>query len=1041
MNMISTGAFLLETDASTKQNELVKKLTSAWEKKNSKKARAGGASLMALSLAACGGEDDTPFSAADVSAAEAAAATAALTGADGTVYASVDAAVTSNDAAVAEAAKAEVDITTDNQAAIDAAVAAVDLTTDNATAIADAVSAATGGSFASIDALYSAYDSASNPAAVSLSLTTSADILSGTTSNDTFTGTTATYAAGDVIADSSSTDNDTFNITVTANDDLDGSIVNVENINVLIDQFTNTDYTMSVSGVSAGSNVTFDVVKVGSTVSAISVSDMDSITLTTSDDILDIDIDTDADVDLKIVAGWTGTGDEIDITDTGAGAMDTLHVTSADDVDIVLDIAGNVDELLTVVSAGDASIDVIAADAVNVTTADEALLVDIDGAETLTISSAGTGAGSTVKSSITTADTLDTINISGNGAATTLTVTAGQASVNTINISGDQTVQVEVSGADHDALAEKLTVVDSSTAGTSRIDFTAVSTSGALDTRGIGADEIELSADFGTAGETLTVASGQKFVISTTQNDAGTLTFTSALASASTNTLTLEFDDNDDTTNTPALGTATTIGFEDVVLTNFATVNVVLTDNALVTSGSNLTATGADIVATGAGTFTNATGDVITADSFNGSDMTGKATLFITSALPSVTTGAGADAVNIEGARAAGYTITTGAGNDTINFNAISTAATIDAGAGTDTVDFDSSVNLTSKTLSLTGIEIVDLDADGTDSTSVVQFDSADVTGKTFSVTTTNATKADTFKVVADGATVDLGGLSINTALTTVIDADAYTAVAAVNITGTNDADDIDMTGGVGSTASGGGGVDNILGGAGADTIDGGAGGDTLGGAGGADTITGGEGADTITAGNGADTIYLAETTAARDIIVTTSTLASAKDTIHGFAAGSASTKDEVDVNYDSIKALATDIVHVDDSASVADLAADFSTITVSAAFDGDDVTDDAELVIVGGDLTFSSSAAVADALEDGGSLEFTLGGDMAIGDAFLVLYSDGSDSHLTLIEAIGAASNNGTFAEGELIANDILTFVGISDATSFDATNFDLIT
>jgi hypothetical protein len=103
MNMISTGAFLPETDASTKQNELVKKLTAAWEKKNSKTARAGGASLMALSLAACGGEDDTPFSAADVSAAEAAATTAALTAADGvTVYDSVDAAVTAGADAATE---------------------------------------------------------------------------------------------------------------------------------------------------------------------------------------------------------------------------------------------------------------------------------------------------------------------------------------------------------------------------------------------------------------------------------------------------------------------------------------------------------------------------------------------------------------------------------------------------------------------------------------------------------------------------------------------------------------------------------------------------------------------------------------------------------------------------------------------------------------------------------------------------------------------------------------------------------------------------
>ena len=57
--MISTGAFQQEMDSYTKQNELVTKLVKAWEKKNAKVARAGGVSLMALTLAACGSDDDS----------------------------------------------------------------------------------------------------------------------------------------------------------------------------------------------------------------------------------------------------------------------------------------------------------------------------------------------------------------------------------------------------------------------------------------------------------------------------------------------------------------------------------------------------------------------------------------------------------------------------------------------------------------------------------------------------------------------------------------------------------------------------------------------------------------------------------------------------------------------------------------------------------------------------------------------------------------------------------------------------------------------
>jgi len=59
MNMISTGAFPNEMHASNKQSNLAEKFAAVWEKKNSKAARAGGVSLMALSLAACGSSSTT----------------------------------------------------------------------------------------------------------------------------------------------------------------------------------------------------------------------------------------------------------------------------------------------------------------------------------------------------------------------------------------------------------------------------------------------------------------------------------------------------------------------------------------------------------------------------------------------------------------------------------------------------------------------------------------------------------------------------------------------------------------------------------------------------------------------------------------------------------------------------------------------------------------------------------------------------------------------------------------------------------------------
>ena len=86
MNMISTGSFLTEMDVSNKQNELVRRLTAAWEKKNTKAARAGGVSLMALSLAACGSEEDEGYVLGDVT------------------YTTLEAVAASNDAAVTSAA-------------------------------------------------------------------------------------------------------------------------------------------------------------------------------------------------------------------------------------------------------------------------------------------------------------------------------------------------------------------------------------------------------------------------------------------------------------------------------------------------------------------------------------------------------------------------------------------------------------------------------------------------------------------------------------------------------------------------------------------------------------------------------------------------------------------------------------------------------------------------------------------------------------------------------------------------------------------------
>jgi len=295
--MISTGSFLTETGASNKQSELVKKLTAAWEKKNSKSARAGGASLMALSLAACGGEDNTPFSQADVDAAKAegvasvditsdntdvmlaqadydaaieaaktsndadiaaAAKAEALTSADGTIYADVDAAYTAGsnvtNAAAVEAALTDASGVKHNN--VDVAITSNDAAIETAATASAEAALVAGSGFATVADLLAAYTAAVAPdGAVARSLSTSTDVvtdLSG--ADDTVTGVFGTVASADVIVDTSSSDNDTINLVLATA--LSPTISNIENVN--LDLRGSATATFNATNVTGANNITVE---------------------------------------------------------------------------------------------------------------------------------------------------------------------------------------------------------------------------------------------------------------------------------------------------------------------------------------------------------------------------------------------------------------------------------------------------------------------------------------------------------------------------------------------------------------------------------------------------------------------------------------------------------------------------------------------------------------------------------------------------------------------------------------------------------------
>lgn len=144
----------------------------------------------------------------------------------------------------------------------------------------------------------------------------------------------------------------------------------------------------------------------------------------------------------------------------------------------------------------------------------------------------------------------------------------------------------------------------------------------------------------------------------------------------------------------------------------------------------------------------------------------------------------------------------------------------------------------------------------------------------------------------------------------------------------------------VGTSITGGAGVDNITGTAGADIINGGAGADVLIGSDGADEITGGEGADTITGGAGQDIIDLTEATSAIDTLRYAESAAGNVDTVTGFKVNN----DIVSLTIGAISEAGTDITlstgdGADIAAAVAAGAAVFTAVAKDTAVAADATT------------------------------------------------------------------------------------------------------
>ena len=271
-------------DSSAAELNATSKLVKAWESKNAKNAaKAGGISLMALSLAACGGssttavvEETTPvITQAELDAANAAAAAAA-----------------------------------EAQAAAEAALAA-------ATAPVVATPAA-------------------------LTLSTSQDIITSaemSSSNDTISATQLTIGASDVIVDASAADSDTLTVTTDGSAINLGSVVGIESTVVNAGGFTAGQITatnlasgtLTVNNTQAAGSTDVDVTGTGNITVAAGTGVTGTVTVAMSADAA------------TVVSTGTATVAVIDATATTAAqlAAQTITMVSAGNVDLTATDANN----------------------------------------------------------------------------------------------------------------------------------------------------------------------------------------------------------------------------------------------------------------------------------------------------------------------------------------------------------------------------------------------------------------------------------------------------------------------------------------------------------------------------------------------------------------------------------------------------------------------------------------------------------------------------------------------------------------------------
>ena len=678
-------------DSSAAELNATSKLVKAWESKNAKNAaKAGGISLMALSLAACGGSSTTTTTPV--------------------VETPVD-----------ETPVVETPVVGTSQA-----------------------------------------------------LTKNTDIVTGLTEgDDTISATSVTLTAGDVIVDTTTTDNDTLTVVITNADNADApaAVSGIENVVYDIQSFSTP--TIDLTGVN-GAAISANTSQVlGAT--SVTVTGLAATNSFTSGAALTGTLNvTLAEGSNSVVTSAAGTIAIEDAGEEGASLVSSKAGTTAAPVTINVEGDGDDDGAVSA-------------------TANDALSISAVGAVSL-----NTNAG------VSGTDQVENLTLSGNGAAATYTIGASDA-VEKITLIGDQDVTVSAGAAD----LETETVTDATTAGTTTVSLTGTGL-GQAATNGftkIGADVLELAGTAHTSSAAIDIADGSTVRVATDQTNAlaiaSSVSDVASADGAADETVTLNVVIDQSAALTVTDFEVINVNVEAKSATDTDTARAMTVDGAYTAESGNVAATGSEMTLTGALDIGSSSFTALVVDA---SGYTGNITHTV-------------DADKT-------LTFKSGAGDDVITAETAKTQ-TIDGGAGTDKLVLVADMSK----VTFSSFEV--MNAAVTSSAATYDFKASQLDGynavvaQTGTVSGTSNTAVIEINAASsiDSASIDLSGLSFdNTTLVSVVvdgtkTASTMLATDALTITGTMANDTI--TGNQGAdTITAGEGDDVIVGGIGADIID-----------------------------------------------------------------------------------------------------------------------------------------------------------------------------------------------------------------------------